>query len=104
MANQMSSIEIEAYDYAQVLTGKDSIMNSTKQTSVRLILGNLDRIDALAEMGKRSRNQIINDALHFGLELIIEQFEAADKSLFNELRLKHTIKLSSEENTGKKNG
>jgi len=104
MADKMSQIEIAAYDYAQVLAGKDSIMHSMKQTSVRLALGNLERVDALAEMGKRSRNQIINDALEFGLQLIIDQFEEEDKKQFIQLLIKHSKKLSSEDESGKKAG
>jgi hypothetical protein len=97
MADKMSQLEVEAYDYVQVLTGKDSIMTTNKQTSVRLGINNLASVDALAELGKRSRNQIINDALAFGLQLIIEQFGTEEDGQFKELFMKHAIKLSNEE-------
>lgn len=96
MANDMGEIEIEAYDYARQLTGKDSIMLPTKQTSVRLDTGNLAKVDALAEMGKRSRNQIINDALNFGLRLILEQFDKDDNDQFLELLVKQYKKPENE--------
>lgn len=96
MANELSRIEIEALDYVQKLTGKDSIMLTTKQTSVRIEVNNLATIDALAEMGKRSRNQVINDALDFGLRLIRDQFDAEDIQELNKLFAKHCMKLSDE--------
>lgn len=96
MANDMSRIEFEACEYVQQLMGKDSIMLSTKQTSVRLDTGNLAIIDALAELGKKSRNQIINDALDFGLRLIREQFDKDDNEHFFELLKKQYEKPDNE--------
>jgi predicted transcriptional regulator len=103
MGTTMTRIEVEAYDYVRMLTGKDSIMQSTKQTSVRLEINNLASVDALAEMGKRSRNQIINDALAFGLQLIRDQFEAEEKEQFLKLIEKQHMKFANEDEPDLKN-
>jgi predicted transcriptional regulator len=102
MADKMCRLEFDAYDYVQSLTGKNSVLMSNKQTSVRLEKYHLARIDALAELGNRSRNQIINDALSFGLDLILEQFEKDDEHKYKELLAKQFEKLGSEEATGAK--
>jgi metal-responsive CopG/Arc/MetJ family transcriptional regulator len=92
----VDKLEFEVLEYVQTLTGKDSIMNSTKQTSVRLATSSLEAVDALAEMGKRSRNQIINDALYFGLELIRNQFDEDDQKRYFELFIKQVQKHENE--------
>lgn len=96
MAKDMSQIEFEAHDYVRQLTGKDSIMLTTKQTSVRLETNNLATVDALAEIGNKSRNQIINDALSFGLELIRAQFDEDENKQLNDLFIKHFQKQDNE--------
>lgn len=103
MANDMSRIEFEACEYVQQLTGKDSLLLSTKQTSVRLETGNLATVGALAEMGKKSRNQIINDALDFGLRLIREQFDPEDNEVFLKLLEKEYDKANKESESDQKN-
>lgn len=96
MTKCSGQLEVSVLDYVQMLTGKDSIFSSTKQTSVRLDVNSLATVDALAEMGRKSRNQVINDALAFGLQLIREQFEEDDKKRFMDLLLKQFEKLGSE--------
>ena len=89
----MSDKKTEVYEYVQKLTGKDP-RGAYKQTSMRLAIGLLARVDALAEVGKTSRNQIINDAIYFGLQSILEQFEEEERNKLYMREIQIESKLS----------